>query len=516
VAGIADPISGTAIIDFSAEVSATDNVDSNVSIVCDPPSGSTFSAGSTTVTCTASDDGPNASGVANTATAQFTVSVADNSPPVITLNGANPDSVDQNTVYADPGATATDNVDGSFAATATPLDTSVPGTFTITYTAVDSSGNAATPVTRAVTVNDTTAPVITLNPGLNTVDEDTPYTDPGATATDNFDGAFPATASGWDYDTSEPGVYTIYYDAVDTAGNPAAQQSRMVTVNDTTAPVIVLNGSNPDSVDQWTTYTDPGATATDNFDSSVSVSASGWDSDTSVPGTYTLTYTASDLAGNAATPINRNVTVNDKTPPVISAGDVIVSVDYVEPLNPTWGQVPDYAATATATDAIDGDVTVNCSRDDGNMTSDFGFSDTPYTINCTATDNNGNPASASYLLTVRYLYDINLIPPKGRARAGSTVPLDWQYLSWIDGNPIDGSSIDVRVSWAKMTDSSCTTRDLSSPEGTSGVGDDSGNSDFRYSSSNDTWQFSWQTPDVLGWHKVNVSPPGGNVENAWE
>jgi hypothetical protein len=67
-----------------------------------------------------------------------------------------------------------------------------------------------------------------------------------------------------------------------------------------------------------------------------------------------------------------------------------------------------------------------------------------------------------------------------------------------------------------MTDSSCTTRDLSSPEGTSGVGDDSGNSDFRYSSSNDTWQFSWQTPDVLGWHKVNVSPPGGNVENAWE
>jgi hypothetical protein len=113
------------------------------------------------------------------------------------------------------------------------------------------------------------------------------------------------------------------------------------------------------------------------------------------------------------------------------------------------------------------------------------------------------------------LYEINLMPPKGRARAGSTVPLDWQYL--YQGALVNSSAVDVRVAWAKMANSSCTVPDLGTPgsDGSSGLGDDSGFSDFRYSVSNDTWQFSWQTPDTSGYFKISVSPPGANIETAW-
>ncbi len=38
--------------------------------------------------------------------------VVDTTPPVITLVGANPFTVNQGGTYTDPGATATDNVDG--------------------------------------------------------------------------------------------------------------------------------------------------------------------------------------------------------------------------------------------------------------------------------------------------------------------------------------------------------------------------------------------------------------------
>ena len=62
---------------------------------------------------------------------------------------------------------------------------------------------------------------------------------------------------------------------------------------DTVAPVITLNGSNPDSVELGDTYVDPGADA----DTGETVVVSG-SVDTSTVGSYTLTYTATDASGN--------------------------------------------------------------------------------------------------------------------------------------------------------------------------------------------------------------------------
>jgi hypothetical protein len=90
-----------------------------------------------------------------------------------------------------------------------------------------------------------------------------------------------------------------------------------VNVVDTTAPVITLNGSNPMTVECHTSFTDPGAAATDSCAGSFPASASGT-VNVNVPGTYTITYNATDPAGNPATPMTRTVNVVDTTAPVIT------------------------------------------------------------------------------------------------------------------------------------------------------------------------------------------------------
>jgi len=66
---------------------------------------------------------------------------------------------------------------------------------------------------------------------------------------------------------------------------------------DTTAPVITLKGSSDTAIALNSTWTDPGATAFDDEDGNVPVSASGVVNKDLV-GTYTITYQASDAAGN--------------------------------------------------------------------------------------------------------------------------------------------------------------------------------------------------------------------------
>ena len=65
-------------------------------------------------------------------------------------------------------------------------------------------------------------------------------------------------------------------------------------------PNITVVGDNPMSIDTGTQYIDPGATAVDSSGSSVVVTSSGT-VDTSLPGDYTITYTATDSAGNETT-----------------------------------------------------------------------------------------------------------------------------------------------------------------------------------------------------------------------
>jgi YD repeat-containing protein len=68
---------------------------------------------------------------------------------------------------------------------------------------------------------------------------------------------------------------------------------------DITKPVITLNGDNPITLTQGTTYTEAGATALDDRDGTLPVTISG-SVDINTLGSYTITYTATDNAGNKA------------------------------------------------------------------------------------------------------------------------------------------------------------------------------------------------------------------------
>jgi hypothetical protein len=95
----------------------------------------------------------------------------------------------------------------------------------------------------------------------------------------------------------------------------------VVTVLDTLAPLVTLNGGNPIYVGLGGTFTNPGATAADLCMGVVPVTISGSVNTGSV-GTYTLTYTATDGNGNTNTAA-RTVIVRDTTPHI--TGIVLVN-----------------------------------------------------------------------------------------------------------------------------------------------------------------------------------------------
>ena len=293
----------------------------------------------------------------------LTSSGPDVTPPVITLNGASTININVGDTYTEQGATATDNVDGNLTSSIViggdSVNTSVAGTYLVTYNVSDAAGNAATEVVRTVNVNpDTTAPVITLNGSatinLNVGDN---YTELGATASDNIDGDITANIiiGGDVVNGNVAGTYLVTYNVSDAAGNNATEVVRTVNVIlDTTAPVITLIGSANISLELGDSFTDPGATATDNVDGDItsSIVVGGDAVDTNTAGSYVITYNVSDAAGNAATQVTRTVTVNpDATAPVITLNGASV-IDLTE--GDTYTELG-----ATATDNIDGDISAN-------------------------------------------------------------------------------------------------------------------------------------------------------------
>ena len=161
-------------------------------------------------------------------------------------------------------------------------------------------------------VVDTTAPVITLNGAASvTIEVGSPYNDAGATATDNYDGDLTGSiVVVSNVDTSTVGTYSVSYNVTDTSGNAATEVIRTVSVVDTTAPVITLNGAASVTIEVGSPYNDAGATATDNYDGDLTGSIVVVSNvDTSTVGTYSVSYNVTDTSGNAATEVIRTIIV---------------------------------------------------------------------------------------------------------------------------------------------------------------------------------------------------------------
>jgi hypothetical protein len=133
-----DPGQCNAVVTFVA--TAVDICDANPSLVCAPPSGSTFPKGATTVNCTATD------GTGNSAGCSFSVTVVDQEPPNITC------TTNQIVEFVNitgapvnyPPPAVTDNCPGVAYACVPPAGSVFPiGTTTVHCTATDTSGNTA-------------------------------------------------------------------------------------------------------------------------------------------------------------------------------------------------------------------------------------------------------------------------------------------------------------------------------------------------------------------------------------
>ena len=310
---------------------ATDNC-TLVSFVSTHNPGDIFPVGTTTVTYTATD------AAGNTATCSFDVTVVDAEAPVLTACPANI------TVSNDAGIcgaavtwtapTASDNCGVvSLSSTFNSGHVFPVGTTTVVYTAVDAAGNSVS-CSFTVTVNDTQAPAtancptdITVNAAFNTCGAPVLWTPP--VFTDNC-GVTSVSGSHLPGTTFPVGTTTVTYTAVDAAGNSTVCSFNIIVL-DVQAPQIVacpidviLNNNEgvcgathswilPSALDNC-----PGVTLT-------STHAPG----TFFPvGTTTVTYTATDVAGNAAT-CSFVVTVVDSELPVIANGpaDITVSND---------------------------------------------------------------------------------------------------------------------------------------------------------------------------------------------
>ena len=243
-----------------------------------------------------------------------TLTVVDTTPPVVTLNGSGTMSVLVGSPFTDPGATATDTCAGSLPVTTNgSVNVNTPGLYQLAYVATDPSGNSATN-TRAVYVQGTTGPPSILDQPSNQVAQCASPVTFSVIAS----GALPLTyqwyagASALSDGTGVSGSASpnlvlsgtmlseaLNYSVVITHSlAQVTSQVATLTVNDFTTPVVTVIGSAFVSIVQGASYTDLGATASDACVGNLPVMTNG-SVNVNTPGTYILTYTATNSTGRS-------------------------------------------------------------------------------------------------------------------------------------------------------------------------------------------------------------------------
>jgi hypothetical protein len=379
--------------------SATDLVSGSLGASCLPASGSNFSVGNTTVTCTSAPDG-----AGNVGTATFTVTVVlrDLTAPTVTV----PAPITANATG--PGGasvtfsvSASDTIDPSPTVSCNPSSgaTFPLGMTTVSCTATDAANNTSAPATFTIRVVDAGAPTVSV-PGSITKEATGPS---GAvatfsvTATDAVDPSPTVACSRPSGDTFPLGNTTVLCTAKDAANNTSLAASFVVRVVDTTGPTlqnvspnltVEANGPAGSKVNF------PTPIAVDLVDGVVAgVSCSPASGSTFALGTHPVTCSAADSRSNAGS-ASFQVTVADRTPPTlvipVSLGVHATSPEGISRLNPA---ISAYLGSASAADIVDPNPVVT------NNAAEFLPVGT-HDITFTARDASGNSTSRSSAIVV--------------------------------------------------------------------------------------------------------------------
>ncbi|QDG37652.1 Ig-like domain repeat protein [Alteromonas mediterranea] len=428
----------TLVVTDSAGNSQTVNalVDANGNFSVDVPNA--LEDGDFTVSATATDS------AGNTAIVDTTGNV-DSEAPLLTLDAQGSTSDETPTISGTtdvaPGTLVTITVvdangnsqsfqaavqnDGTFSA-------DVPsalseGDFTVSATVTDAQGNSATANETGGNV-DTQAPVISINP-LDSGNDTTPTI---SGSTDLPEGAIvviTVTDSNGDTQTINAlvdadgnfatdvlsplpeGDYTVDVTATDEAGNTTTETEAGGNI-DTTAPVLNLDpqGTGNDATPTVSGNTDlaPGSTiaitVTDSAGNSQTFNATvdingNFSADVPndmVDGSYTVTVSATDDAGNTTSTTDTGTldtsapsltldaqgTISDATPTISGTTDLPTGATVTLTVTDSEGNVQSFTAL------VDGN---------GNFTADVpaSLAEGEYTVSATATDENGNSATVS-------------------------------------------------------------------------------------------------------------------------
>ena len=386
-------------------VTASDNCDTNVTIVF-TENIITLACGSTIErTWTATDD------CGNETIQMQTITVEDTTDP--TLSGVpNNTTVECDAIPTAPiigigGITATDNCDTSVTIVFTEniITLACGSTIERTWTATDDCGNE-TIQTQTITVEDTTDPTLSGVPNNTTVECDAIPTAPiigigGITATDNCDTSVTIVFTENIITLACGSTIERTWTATDDCGNETIQM-QTITVEDTTDPT--LSGvPNNTTVECDAIPTAPiigigGVTATDNCDTSVTIVFTENIITLACGSTIERTWTATDDCGNE-TIQTQTITVEDTTDPTLSGvpNNTTVECDAI-PTAPIIG-----IGGVTASDNCDTNVTIV-------------FTENIITLACgstiertwTATDDCGNETIQMQTITVEDTTDPTL------------------------------------------------------------------------------------------------------------
>ncbi|MGI0060995.1 MAG: beta strand repeat-containing protein [Nitrosotalea sp.] len=373
------------------------------------------------------------------------VGPADTTPPVIapisdqTVEAAS--SAGEAATYT---ATATDNIDGTDAVTCSPASGSTfpLGSTTVTCNSQDAAGNDAIPVTFAVTVQDTTPPVLTLpsditqeatGPSGNAVTYST-------SANDLVGGPVTPQCSPASGSTFQVGTTLVTCTATDAHTNLASETFHVI-IQDTTPPMITVTDINAKATGTLTPVTFS-PTATDIVDGTDPVTCNPISGSTFQLGASTVNCSSTDAHHNIAT-ASFTVTVAETTAPSITLPADIVQ----EATGPAGNTV---TFTATATDIVDGTDPVTCTTVSG---STFPLGST--TVTCTSSNNAGNTATGTFHVIIQDTTPPTLTiqsPTNNAIVNTATVP-----VSGISSDNVQVSSVTWKVDSGTVSTASGTT-----------------------------------------------------------